>query len=159
MKILHATTGDASVVTLSGDIGASDTDRLRGAAYEALAASADAHRHASASQVQLHGTTGGDRQRDHAGDLLVDASAVTSFDDAAMAALSSARTRARHLGAQIVVTDQVDGALSLSLRRTGLAFRFPQFESLEAATAFLEQARAARIRLDMPMEAKWRAVR
>lgn len=159
MKILHSTTGDASVVTLSGDIGASDTDRLRGAAYEALASSADAHRRTSPSQVQANGVTGGDRQRDHARDLLVDASAVTSFDDAAMAALSSARTRARHLGAQIVVIDQVDGALSLSLRRTGLAFRVPRFESLKAAAAFLEQAHAARIRLDMPMEAKWRAVR
>lgn len=159
MRTQHTTTSDASVVTLTGDISAADTDRLRGAAYKALASSAEAHRHASASQVQLHGATGGDRQRDHAGDLLVDASAVTSFDDAAMAALSSARTRARHLGAQLVVIDQVDGALSLSLRRTGLAFRFPRFESVEAATASMEQARSARARLDMPLEAEWRAAR
>ena len=55
--------------------------------------------------------------------------------------------------------DQVDGALSLSLRRTGLAFRFPRFESVEAATASMEQARSARARLDMPLEAEWRAAR
>lgn len=159
MTTQNTTTSVASVMTLTGDITAADTDRLRAQAYEALALSAEEHRRASTPQAPVDRAAGGDWQRAHAGDLLVDAVSVTSFDDAAMAALSSARTRARYLGAQVVVIDQVTGALSLSLRRTGLAFRFPRFESLEAATAHLEQARTTRSRKDTPMEARWRAAR
>lgn len=159
MRAQHTANSVASVMTLTGEITAADTDRLRAQAYEALALSGEEHRRASLLQAPMDGAAGGDRQRTHAGDLLVDAVSVTSFDDAAMAALSSARTRARYLGAQVVVIDQVAGALSLSLRRTGLAFRFPRFESLEAATAHLEQARRARSRKDTPMEARWRAAR
>lgn len=155
MRTQHHTpdTGTSTTLTVQGQVAADDTDRLRGAAYEALADSAEVHRRAGADDA---GADAGQR-RGHAGDLVIDARAVTSFQDAAMAALSSARLRARHLGASVVVVDAADGALGLSLRRTGLAFRFPRYDSIEEALTTLEQAHRVRSRLDMPMEARRRA--
>ena len=161
MRTEHHTTGTSASTTLTvqGRVSNDDTDRLRGAAYEALADSAEVHRRAGTADPDGADGAGAGvgQRRGHAGDLLVDARAVNSFEDGAMAALSSARTRARHLGASVVVVDAADGALGLSLRRTGLAFRFPRYDSVEEALASLQQARQVRSRSDTPMEARWRA--
>lgn len=160
MRTEHHTTGTSASTTLTvqGQVSADDTDRLRGAAYQALADSAEVHRRADAANTaDPDGAgVGAGQRRGHAGDLVVDARTLTGFQDGAMAALSSARMRARHLGASVVVVDAADGALALSLRRTGLAFRFPRYDTVEEALASLEQARQVRSRLDTRPEDRWR---
>ena len=135
MHVTHSTVPQPSphqVLVLSGPVAPADTDHLRGWCYRALT-------------------------EPSGGDLVVDVRAVTAFDDAAMAALSSGRLRARHLARHLVVVDAVDGALATSLRRTGLAFRFPRYDSPELAAHALAAERTDRASHDLPQEARWRA--
>ena len=74
-------------------------------------------------------------------DLLVDARRVTAFDDAALVAFTSARSSAKFHHHRIVAVDRQDGALTASLRRTGLIFRFPVYPDLDTATAALSADR------------------
>lgn len=135
MHVTHTTAAQPAphqVLTLSGPVGPADTDHLRGWCYHALT-------------------------EPSGGDLVLDVRAVTAFDDAAMAALSSGRLRARHLARHLVLVDAADGALATSLRRTGLAFRFPRYDSPELAAQALASDRSDRASHDLPQEARWRA--
>ena len=76
-------------------------------------------------------------------DLLLDAREVTAFDDAALPALTAARSRAKFIRRHLVVLDRDDGALSASLRRSGLLFRFPVYADAAAAHEGLAAGRAA----------------
>jgi len=135
VHVTHTTVPQPSphqVLEVSGPVTPADTDHLRGWCYHALT-------------------------EPSGGDLVVDVRAVTSFDDAAMAALSSGRLRARHLARHLVLVDAVDGPLATSLRRTGLAFRFPRYDTPELAAQALASERTARASHDLPQEARWRA--
>lgn len=135
MQVTHTTVPQPvphQLLALRGRVAPADTDHLRGWCYHAL--------------------TDPD-----GGDLVVDVREVTSFDDAAMAALSSGRLRARHLARHLVLVDAADGTLALSLRRTGLAFRFPRYGTPAEAAEALASDRGAQARRDLPQEALWRA--
>jgi anti-anti-sigma regulatory factor len=66
-------------------------------------------------------------------DLLLDARQVSAFDDAALPALTAARSRAKYVRRHLVVLDGEGGAVSASLRRSGLRFRFPVYPDASAA--------------------------
>ena len=76
-------------------------------------------------------------------DLLLDARHVSAFDDAALPALTAGRSRAKYLGRHLVVLDGEGGAVSTSLRRSGLRFRFPVYGDAAAARDGLAADRAA----------------
>jgi anti-anti-sigma regulatory factor len=75
-------------------------------------------------------------------DVMLDARRVTTFDDAALTALTAARSRAKSQHHRIVALDRDDGALTTSLRRTGLISRFPVYPDATTAVAALAADRA-----------------
>jgi len=75
-------------------------------------------------------------------DLMLDARQVTAFDDAALPALTAARSRAKYRRRRLVVLDGEGGAISASLRRSGLRFRFPVYPDASAAREGLAAQRA-----------------
>lgn len=75
-------------------------------------------------------------------DLLLDARQVSAFDDAALPALTAGRSRAKYLRRRLVVLDSEGGAVSASLRRSGLRFRFPVYTDASAAQEGLAAERA-----------------
>jgi anti-anti-sigma regulatory factor len=75
-------------------------------------------------------------------DLLLDARHVSAFDDAALPALTAGRSRAKHLRRHLVVLEGEGGAVSASLRRSGLLFRFPVYADASAAREGLAAERA-----------------
>jgi anti-anti-sigma regulatory factor len=75
-------------------------------------------------------------------DLLLDARQVSAFDDAALPALTAGRSRAKHLRRRLVVLDGDGGAVTASLRRSGLLFRFPVYPDASAAWEGLAAQRA-----------------
>jgi anti-anti-sigma regulatory factor len=77
-------------------------------------------------------------------DLLLDARQVSAFDDAALPALTAGRSRAKYLRRHLVVLDGEGGAISASLRRSGLRFRFPVYPDAAAAQEGLAADRAER---------------
>jgi hypothetical protein len=76
-------------------------------------------------------------------DVLLDAHEVSAFDDGALPALTAARSRAKFIRRHLVVLDRDDGAVSASLRRSGLRFRFPVYPDAAAAHEGLVEDRAA----------------
>jgi anti-anti-sigma regulatory factor len=104
------------VLTASGVIGAAELPELRAVLLEAI---------------------GGGGV-----DVLLDARQVSAFDDAALPALTAARSRAKYVGRRIVVVDGDGGAVSASLRRSGLRFRFPVYADVSAAQDGLSSERA-----------------
>jgi anti-anti-sigma regulatory factor len=104
------------VLTASGTIGVTELPELRTRLLEAI--------------------DGGDF------DLLLDARQVSAFDDAALPALTAGRSRAKYLRRRIVVLDGEGGAVSASLRRSGLRFRFPVYADASAAQKGLAAERA-----------------
>jgi anti-anti-sigma regulatory factor len=106
------------VLTASGAIGVAELPELRARLLEAIG--------------------GGDF------DLLLDARQVSAFDDAALPALTAGRSRARYLRRHLVVLDGEGGAVSASLRRSGLRFRFPVYADASAAQEGLAAERADR---------------
>lgn len=117
MRASRSDTATQTLLALSGEVGGSDVDRLRHLLVDAL----------------------DDGERD----LLVDAHAVTAFDDAALAALVSGRSRAKARRHRMVVLDGFDGALARSLSRTGLNNRMPVYADASAAERGLSADRAA----------------
>ncbi len=79
-------------------------------------------------------------------DLLLDARQVTSFDDAALPALTAGRSRAKYLRRRLAVLEHEGGAVGASLRRSGLRFRFPVYPDASAAHEGLTLERADRER-------------
>ena len=75
-------------------------------------------------------------------DLLLDARQVSAFDDAALPALTAGRSRAKYLRRHLVVLDGDGGAVTASLRRSGLLFRFPVYPDASAARDGLAAQRA-----------------
>jgi anti-anti-sigma regulatory factor len=75
-------------------------------------------------------------------DLLLDARQVSAFDDAALPALTAGRSRAKYRRRHLVVLDGDGGAVSASLRRSGLRFRFPVYPDASAAHQGLAAQRA-----------------
>src|SRR5205814_2299943 len=73
---------------------------------------------------------------------LLDARQVSAFDDAALPALTAGRSRAKYLRRRLVVLDGDGGAVSASLRRSGLRFRFPVYTDASAAQEGLAAERA-----------------
>ena len=104
------------VLTASGVIGAAELPELRDRLVEAFA--------------------GGET------DVLLDAHEVSAFDDAALPALTAARSRAKFIRRHLVVLDGEDGAVRASLRRSGLLFRFPVYADAAAAHEGLAADRA-----------------
>jgi anti-anti-sigma regulatory factor len=104
------------VLTASGTIGVAELPELRVRLLEAI--------------------DGGDF------DLLLDARQVSAFDDAALPALTAGRSRAKYLRRRLVVLDGEGGAVSASLRRSGLRFRFPVYADASAAQEGLAADRA-----------------
>jgi anti-anti-sigma regulatory factor len=104
------------VLTASGAIGVAELPELRARLLEAIG--------------------GGDF------DLLLDARQVSAFDDAALPALTAGRSRARYLRRHLVVLDGEGGAVSASLLRSGLRFRFPVYADASAAHENLAAERA-----------------
>src|SRR4051794_21246374 len=104
------------VLTASGDIGAAELPELRAGLVE--------------------GFDGG------YSDLLFDGREVTAFDDAALPALTAARSRGKFIRRHLVVLDGDDGAVTASLRRSGLLFRFPVYADAAAAHEGLAADRA-----------------
>jgi anti-anti-sigma regulatory factor len=107
------------VLTASGTIGVADLPELRTRLLEAI----------------------GQRELDF--DLLLDARQVSAFDDAALPALTAGRSRAKYLRRHLVVLDSDGGAVSNSLRRSGLRFRFPVYADADAAREGLVADRTA----------------
>jgi len=105
------------VLTVSGSIGAAELPELRTRLLEAI--------------------DGGDF------DVLLDAREVSAFDDAALPALTAGRSRAKYRRRRLVVLDGEGGAVSASLRRSGLRFRFPVYADASAAHGGLAADRAA----------------
>jgi anti-anti-sigma regulatory factor len=103
------------VLTASGTVGAAEVPELRTRLLEAI---------------------------DGDDDLLLDARQVSAFDDAALPALTAARSRAKHLRRRLVVLDAPSGAVNASLRRSGLLFRFPVYPDASAARDGLAADRA-----------------
>ena len=106
------------VLTASGTIGAADLPQLRTRLLEAIG--------------------GGGQDFD----LLLDARQVLAFDDAALPALTAGRSRAKYVRRHLLVLDGDGGALSASLRRSGLRFRFPVYPDASAAHEGLATERA-----------------
>ncbi|PPK96099.1 anti-anti-sigma regulatory factor [Kineococcus xinjiangensis] len=106
------------VLTVNGPVGSTHTHRLQTALIEEL------------------GRGGGH-------DLILDMRQVTSLDDAALAALTTGRQRAKFLHRRIVVVDGDDGATTRALRRSGHIFRFPVYADADAAGAALTADRSA----------------
>jgi anti-anti-sigma regulatory factor len=104
------------VLTASGVIGAAELPELRARLVEAF--------------------DGGET------DVLLDAHEVSAFDDAALPALTAARSRAKFIRRHLVVLDGEDGAVSASLRRSGLRFRFPVYAGAAEAHQGLAAGRA-----------------
>jgi anti-anti-sigma regulatory factor len=104
------------VLTASGTIGVADLPELRTRLLEAI--------------------------DDGDFDLLMDARQVSAFDDAALPALTAARSRAKYRRRRLVVLDGEGGAVSASLRRSGLRFRFPVYPDASAAWEGLAAQRA-----------------
>jgi anti-anti-sigma regulatory factor len=104
------------VLTASGVIGAAEQPELRARLLEAIG--------------------GGDA------DVLLDARHVSTFDDAALPALTVGRSRAKHVRRRLVILDAEGGALSASLRRSGLRFRFPVYADVSSAEDGLKAERA-----------------
>jgi anti-anti-sigma regulatory factor len=104
------------VLTASGTIGASDLPELRTRLLQAI--------------------------DDGDSDLLLDARQVSSFHDATLPALTAGRSRAKHLRHRLVVLDSEGGAVTASLRRSGLLFRFPVYADASAARDGLAGDRA-----------------
>jgi len=75
-------------------------------------------------------------------DLLLDARQVSAFDDAALPALTAGRSRAKYARRPLVILDGEGGAVSASLRRSGLRFRFPVYADASAAHQGLAAERA-----------------
>jgi len=75
-------------------------------------------------------------------DLLLDARQVSAFDDAALPALTAGRSRAKYRRRHLVILDGDGGAVSASLRRSGLRFRFPVYPDASAAHQGLAAQRA-----------------
>jgi anti-anti-sigma regulatory factor len=82
-------------------------------------------------------------------DLLVDTRIVTVFDEAALAAFVTARSRARFLRRRIVVLDADHGAVSVALRSSGLLARIPVHPDADSARSVLADRRASRARLHL----------
>lgn len=118
MDLTRHDTATEHVLTATGAVGPADTDALRTGLLGAL--------------------DDGD-----AVDLLLDAGGVSSFDDAALPALTAARSRAKHLRRRVVVLDGDGGALATALRRSGLWYRFPVHPDAAAAHDALAAERAA----------------
>jgi anti-anti-sigma regulatory factor len=117
---LHRNDNQAEhVLTASGTIGAAELPELRARLLEAI--------------------------DDGDFDLLLDARQVSAFDDAALPALTAGRSRAKYRRRQLVVLDGEGGAVTASLRRSGLRFRFPVYPDASAAHEGLaaEQAHLA----------------
>lgn len=123
MRTSRSRSGGLSVVTVSGVIDDNDADELRTQFLEALE-NAD-------------------------GDIVMDAGHVDSIGDAALVALTAARSRAKSLRHRVVVVDGSHGAVTAALRRTGLRYRFPVYADLAAAGEGLEADKAARRRLTL----------
>ena len=112
------------VVTLSGDVGAADLATLR----TALVAAVDGVR--------------------PGGDLLVDAHGVTAFDDAALPAFVTARSRAKRNRMSIAALAEDGSALEAALRRSGHLSRITVHPDAAAARELLGRRRElARARL------------
>ncbi|WP_165400122.1 STAS domain-containing protein [Motilibacter rhizosphaerae] len=111
MDTTHEDFGTDSIITLRGAVTPTDTRPLRRALVSAL--------------------DGG------SGDLLLDARAVTGFDDQALAALVAARTHGKSRQQRLVVLDVEGGPLATLLRRTGLIFPLPVYADRDDAEAGL----------------------
>jgi anti-anti-sigma regulatory factor len=116
MKLHRNDNQTEHVLTASGTIGAAELPELRTRLLEAI--------------------------DDADVDLLLDARQVSAFDDAALPALTAGRSRAKYRRRHLVVLDDEGGALSASLRRSGLRFRFPVYPDASAAHQGLAQQRA-----------------
>jgi anti-anti-sigma regulatory factor len=116
MELHRNDTQTEHVLTASGAIGAAQLPELRARLLEAI--------------------DGGDF------DLLLDARQVSAFDDAALPALTAGRSRAKYVRRHLVVLDGEGGAVSASLRRSGLRFRFPVHADASAAHEGLATGRA-----------------
>jgi anti-anti-sigma regulatory factor len=117
MHISRADTATDAVLAVTGEVGPGDVQRLRTGLVDAL----------------------DDGQRD----LLLDARAVTGFDDAAFAAFVIGRSRAKSRQHRLVVLDAADGVVARGLRRTGLIFHFPVYPDSTAAELGLAADRDA----------------
>jgi hypothetical protein len=111
-----------SLFTVTGSVDTVDVPRLRGHILEAL---------------------------DEDGDVLLDMRRAGPVSDHLMAALTAARSRAKHLRHRVVVVDDDDGPTAGSLRRHGMQFRIPIYRLPADATAGLRADRAARARLTL----------
>ncbi|WP_432482977.1 hypothetical protein [Kineococcus esterisolvens] len=76
------------------------------------------------------------------GDVLLEAHGITEFDDGALQALASVRSRAKHLHRGFAVLDDRDGATARSLRRSGHIFRIPVHADADAARSAMSGDRA-----------------
>ena len=76
-------------------------------------------------------------------DVILDTRQVSSFDDAALVALTAGRSRAKFLHHRIVLVDGQDGSTVRSLRRSGHIFRFPVYADAAAAGEGLSADRSA----------------
>ncbi len=118
MRVAHVPDQDPPTLAVTGAVGPAQVKDLQASILEAVVAGSDS-------------------------DLVLDMRAVTTFDDTALHALTVGRSRAKFLGHKIVVLDETRGAVTTSLRRSGLIFRFPVYADGPAANAGLAQARAA----------------
>lgn len=118
MHVAHVPDQDPPTLAVTGAVGPAHVQDLQASILEAVVAGGDS-------------------------DLVLDMRAVTTFDDAALSALTVGRSRAKFLGHKIVVLDEARGAVITSLRRSGLIFRFPVYADGEAANAGLAEARVA----------------
>jgi anti-anti-sigma regulatory factor len=123
MQITTADGPGDRVITLSGDIGRDQVAQLRSRLLDGVER-ADA-------------------------DVLIDTHQVSAFDDAALAALTSARKRSRFLRHRIVVLAGEDGAVAISLRRNGMHIRMPVFPDAATASRHLAADRETRHRLTL----------
>ena len=132
MQIHRTDDATEHIVTVEGSVSAAQAEELRVHLFEALSRSDT--------------------------DVVLDAREATAFDDAALTALTAARSRARFHQHRIVVVDREGGPLSASLHRTGLLFRFLVYPDPAAAAAGLQADRDTLSAMDFPLEAKWRAI-
>ena len=111
------------VLSLSGDVGPAQVPQLRARLVEAV------------------------NRADS--DILIDTHHVTAFDDAALAALTAARKRARFLRHRILILDAADGHVARSLCRAGMHIRMPAYPDAATAAQHLAADREARARLTL----------